>query len=285
MADQGQNLDQVRREQREYWSNAADSWKELWATRERANQPIADRLVQLARIKPGDRVLDIATGLGEPAVTAARAVGSSGLVVATDHAAGMIAGARERAASLGMTNMEFIETDAETLAVGERRFNAVVCRMGLMFVPNLERTARRIAELLLPGGRFATAVWSVPERVPMINLGLEVARQVLNTPPRDPDAPHPLRFGDPQPLLNILKAAGFKDLAVESIAIHNEWPNAQVCADHLAKSGPLRALLATRTPQEVNQVLEGIRTALGKFADSSGKIRMVNEAWCIVGQI
>ncbi|HLH75967.1 MAG TPA: methyltransferase domain-containing protein [Candidatus Binataceae bacterium] len=285
MAEQGQNLDQLRLEQREYWSNAAESWKELWATRERANQPIADRLVQLAQIKPGDRVLDIATGLGEPAVTAARLVGPGGLVVATDQAPGMIAGARERAASLGMSNMEFVETDAETLAVGPRQFNAVVCRMGMMFVPNLERAARRIAELLLPGGRFATAVWSVPEKVPMISVGLEVARGVLGTPPRDPNAPHPLRLGNPQPLLEALRAAGFKDVTVEPITISNEWPNAQVCAEHLSKSGPLRALLSSQTPDSVSKVISAIRAALGKFADSTGTIRMVNEAWCICGHI
>lgn len=285
MAEQGQNLDQLRREQREYWSNAAESWKELWATRERANQPIADRLVQLAQIKPGQRVLDIATGLGEPAVTAARLVGPSGLVVATDQAPGMIAGARERAASLGMTNMEFVETDAETLAVGSRQFNAVVCRMGMMFVPNLERAARRIAELLLPGGRFATAVWSVPEKVPMISVGLDVARGVLGTPPRDPNAPHPLRLGNPQPLLDALKAAGFKDLAVEPITISNEWPNAQVCAEHLSKSGPLRALLSSQTPENASKVIGAIAAAVAKFADSTGTIRMVNEAWCISGHI
>ena len=112
----------MRREQRDFWLSAAPGWKALFVGLERAAQHISNRLVDLAGIQEGDRVLDIATGSGEPAITAARKVGPEGLVVATDQSATMLELARERAQALGLRNLKFIETDAETLAIEERDF-------------------------------------------------------------------------------------------------------------------------------------------------------------------
>ena len=84
MSDTPIDFDRVRREQREFWNNAAPGWKQMWTGLDRAGQPVSDRLVELARIKQGDRVLDIATGSGEPGLTAARKVGAEGMVIASD---------------------------------------------------------------------------------------------------------------------------------------------------------------------------------------------------------
>src|SRR5215469_3400655 len=165
MSEQKVEYERVRREQRDFWNNAAPGWKQLFVGLDRAAQHESDRLVELARIQWGDRVLDIATGSGEPAITAARKVGPRGLVVATDVSPAMLALARERAASLGIGNVKFVETGAEAIAIEERNFHAAVCRWGLMFVPDLEAAVRRIAELLAPGGSFATAVWSSGTKV------------------------------------------------------------------------------------------------------------------------
>src|SRR5216683_7299029 len=113
-------------DQKRDWDAAAAGWQKWWPVFEQAAQHVSDRLVELAGVKPGDRVLDIATGNGEPAVTAARRTGAAGRVLATDQSSGMLAIARERAAALGVTNLEFQETDAESLAVSERDFDAVV---------------------------------------------------------------------------------------------------------------------------------------------------------------
>src|SRR5581483_849080 len=126
-----------KREQRRMWDESAAGWNKWWPSFERAAQPVNNRLVELAKIKPGHRVLDIATGTGEPAVTAARAVGASGRVVAVDQSPGMLALGRERAKSLGLGNIEFVESDAESMAFEDHAFDAAVCRWGLMFMPNL----------------------------------------------------------------------------------------------------------------------------------------------------
>ena len=235
--------ERIRNEQREFWNNAAPGWKQLFVELDRAAQHVSDRLTELARIKEGDRVLDIATGSGEPAVTASRKVGVRGLVVATDQSPAMLAMARERAASLGITNIKFVETDAETLAVEERSFNAAVCRWGLMFVPDLDAAAQRIAALLVAGGAFATAVWGPAEKVPMISLGEEAVRKLANLPPLAPGAPHPLRLADMRPLEQALEKAGFMELRIEPIIVRFQWESAEAFTEQRrAMSAPFRAV-------------------------------------------
>jgi enediyne biosynthesis protein CalE5 len=286
MSQQPLDPERVRREQREFWNSAAPGWKDLFVGLDRAAQHVSDRLVELARIKQGDRVLDIATGSGEPAVTAARKVGPNGLVVATDQSATMLDLARERAAALGLRNLKFVETDAETLAVEERDFDAAVCRWGLMFVGDLDTAARRIAELLAAGAGFATAVWSSAEKVPMASLGEEAVRKMANLPPPVEGAPHPLRLADTKPLERSLERAGFKDLRVEPVIVKFEWQSAEAFTEQRrALSAPFRAMLSKQTPELQRQILGAVTTAAAAYADSAGVVRMDNEAICIAAHL
>jgi ubiquinone/menaquinone biosynthesis C-methylase UbiE len=99
-------------------------------------QPVSERMVELADIQPGQRVLDVATGSGEPAVTAAYRVGPSDHVIATDLSSQMIALGRERVAERGLYNIDFREMDAETLDLPEKSFEIAFCRLGLMYLPD-----------------------------------------------------------------------------------------------------------------------------------------------------
>src|SRR5271166_1589421 len=99
------DVERFKRDSRSSWDAAAAGWEKWWPLFENCAQPVSTRLVELARIKAGDRVLDIATGTGEPAVTAARKVGANGRVIGVDHSAGMLDVARRRAASLGLSNV------------------------------------------------------------------------------------------------------------------------------------------------------------------------------------
>ena len=123
------------------------------------------KLVELAGIGPGDTVLDVATGYGEPALTAARSVGPTGRVVATDIAADLLAFGRERAAQAGLDNVDFLEADAEALSFGEEEFDAILSRQGLQFLPDVSGTLRRLHRFLRRDGRLACAVWGPPGTV------------------------------------------------------------------------------------------------------------------------
>ena len=116
MANEAVTPELLKDRQRRDWDAAAVGWNKFWPVFERAAQHVSDRLVDLARIREGSRVLDVATGNGEPALTAARRTGPGGRVIATDQSEGMLAIARSRAASLGITNVEFRAIDGEKLA-------------------------------------------------------------------------------------------------------------------------------------------------------------------------
>ena len=131
---QSSNSDEFKAQQRQMLDNTAAGWQAWWETFERGAQKVSDKIVELAEIKPGDRVLDIATGIGEPAVTAARKVMPSGRVLATDISPQMLAIAKTRAASLGLNGIiEFRESDGEKLDLPEQtaKFDAILSRDGV----------------------------------------------------------------------------------------------------------------------------------------------------------
>ena len=130
-----------REAQHRHWDSAAVGWKEWSAFNDSADRHISERLVELADVRPGSRVLDVAAGYGEPALTAARKAGREGRVVATDISAEMLAFGRERAAAAGLGNVEFIESDASSLDFPQASFDAAVSRWGIIFEPAAEAAA------------------------------------------------------------------------------------------------------------------------------------------------
>lgn len=177
------NPDEFKINQRRSWDSVASGWQKWWKTIEIGAHKVSDRLVELAEIRAGQRVLDIATGIGEPAITAGKIVGKKGHVTATDISTEMLAIGKERARSLGLQDIvEFVQSDAEYLRLGANEtFDAILCRWGLMFLPNLDIALSNICRLLVSGGKLAAAVWSEPSKVPFINLSMDIARKHLQT--------------------------------------------------------------------------------------------------------
>src|SRR5262245_14482818 len=155
-----------REKQHENWDSAAVGWMEWSEFNDRADRHISERLVELAGVKPGSRVLDVAAGYGEPSLTAARMVGPEGRVVATDISAEMLAFARQRAAAAGLDNVELMESDASNLDFPHESFDAAVSRWGIIFEPDAEDAAGRIRGFLKPGARIAICSWGEPDQVP-----------------------------------------------------------------------------------------------------------------------
>ena len=141
-----------KEEVRRGYDNAAAGWQKWWMTIETATEKVSKRLMELAQIQPGSKVLDIATGLGEPALTAAKQVGKSGKVIALDISSQMLSFAKERARSLGLQDVvEFKEADAETIDLPSSTFDAALCRWGLMFLPNPKVGLTNIYDSLVKG--------------------------------------------------------------------------------------------------------------------------------------
>ena len=285
MSSQSFDPHEYKARQLREWQTAAAGWRKWWSFIEQGSQHVSDRLVELADIQPGHRVLDVATGVGEPAVTAARRVGPTGQVVATDQSPLMLEVGLERANASGLQNLEFLEMDAEGLDFPDGGFDAVLCRWGLMFLPELAGTLNRIRQSLAPGGKFATAVWSVPPKVPFAGVAMGALQRVLELPPPPPGAPSLFSLGPPGLLDRAFVQAGFADVRVESVPVIFELPTVDAYIELLRDTGP--AIVGIVEKQPVAQqaaVWQAMSEGAQEFAATDGSVRMTNEAICAVGR-
>src|SRR5918995_1381729 len=218
-------LDSVefRGTQRQQWDSAATGWQKWSGLIDGATSHVSERLVELAGVGPGSKVLDVAAGYGEPALTAARVAGPDGSVVATDISAQMLAFGRERAAAAGLENIEFVEADAASLDFPEDSFDAALSRWGIIFEPDGEAAAGRVRGFLKPGARIAISSWGPPDRVPMLGLPMRTAMERLQVPPPPPGTPGPLSRPTPEAVGGLLEGGGFSDIDVEEVDVTMEW--------------------------------------------------------------
>ena len=230
--------EQFKIDQRQRWNSVAAGWKEWWQTIEVAAQKVSDRLVELAEIKPNQKVLDIATGTGEPAITAARKlVGLSGSnnkindnekntghVLATDISPQMLTIAKQRATALGLQDViDFRQADAEMLELPNSSIDVVLCRWGLMFIPNLNDALSRIHQVLVPGGRLVCAVWAEASKVPFISFPMSIVMRELNVPAPPSVTPSPFALADISILQDALCSARFTDIKTERLNVTFEF--------------------------------------------------------------
>ena len=271
--------------QRTDWSAAAAGWREWWPKIEEGVGPVSEHMVELAEIKSGERVLDIATGIGEPAVTAARRVGPTGRVVATDIAPGMLEIGRERAAGLGLDNIEFQEADAEQLTLPEEQFDVALSRFGLMFFPDLGAALDKIRNVLVAGGRLAAAVWGAPERVPLIALPLQTVARELELPPPAPGTPGPLSLADADALEAKVRQSGFDDVRTERRDVTTPWESANEFVRFMrAIAAPVNNMLANESPERRDEVWRAVEEATAQHAGSDGSVRLENEVIYLIAR-
>lgn len=272
--------------QREGWDSVAGGWKEWWALIEKGAQKLSQRLIELAEIKPGERVLDIATGNGEPSITAAKAVGSGGRVLATDMSRQMLAIAKERATLLRLQDIiEFKESDAENLDLANSSFDAALCRWGLMLFPNLDTAIGKIYSSLVSGGKFAAAVWADATKVPIINLasGVIASQVQMSAPPQG--VPNPFSLSDTNKLENSLARAGFRDIHIDTEIVTFEFESGgDYCRYCQAVSVSARTALSKVTEERKEDIWRKVaEEATRNYGTTNGLIKMDNESICIVG--
>jgi enediyne biosynthesis protein CalE5 len=270
--------------QKQQWDTAADGWRKWVPFLEDQWGGVNECLMDMAGIRKADRVLDVATGAGDPALSAARRVGPEGLVVATDHSPRMLALAEERATPAGIRNVKFRQMDAEALDLPLARFNAVVCRWGFMLLPDLPSSLIQIRRLLIIGGRLAAAIWDVPQNVPLLSLPLGIAQRMFQLPDSPPQAPS--LFGLAGGVLEQRMArAGLGDIVSKRLTVSITFPSAQVFIEHLLDVNvPLVATLARQPADQQTAYWQGLTEALASYQESDGSIRIPNVTICVAGR-
>lgn len=267
-----------REAQHEQWDAAATGWREWSEFTDAAAGHVSERLVELAGVGPGSRVLDVAAGYGEPALTAARRAGAEGRVVATDISAEMLAFGRERAGAAGLGNVEFVESDASSLDFPPGSFDAAVSRWGIIFEPDAESAAARIRGFLEPGARIAIASWGEPDAVPFLSIPMRTAMARLGVPAPPPGTPGPLSRPTPGALGGLLEAGGFSEVAVERDEVVFEFDAPERFTAYVrAIAAPIRLMIEQHAGDAREEAWDEITRAAWDAAGGSTPLRLSNE--------
>ena len=276
---EGKTIDagEFREGQQKQWNVAAGGWRKWSELIDQSSTGVSDRLVELAGVEPGSRVLDVAAGYGEPSLTAARKTGAEGSVVATDISAEMLAYGRERADAAGLENIEFVESGANSLDFPDDSFDAAVSRWGIIFEPDGEAAAARVREFLKPGARFAISSWGTPEQVPFIGIPMRTALAHTGSPPPPPGTPGPLSRPTPEALGGLLEGGGFSGVEVEETEVSFDWGSPEEFTTFIKEiAPPISALLAPHPPDVQEAGWAAITEAVREQATNGGTVSMSN---------
>lgn len=269
--------DDFRDAQHKNWDSAAVGWNEWREFNDRADAHISERLVELAGVESGSRVLDVAAGYGEPALTAARKAGPEGSVVATDISAEMLAFGRERAAAAGLANVEFVESDASSLDFPPASFDAAVSRWGIIFEPDAEAAAARIRGFLKPGARMAISSWGQPDQVPFLSIPMRTTMERLGVAPPPAGTPGPLSRPTSAALGGLLEGGGFSEVAVEQAEVTFEFDSPEHFTAYVrAIAAPIRAMIAQHAGEAQEEAWGAITQAAAEAAGGAKPLSLSN---------
>ena len=206
------------------WETSSQYWNKYQALIEKMYAPLSRALIEEARIGPGQAVLDVGGGSGEPSLTIAPIVGDSGSVTFTDPAAGMVNAARAEAERRGLTNITFHQCPAEHLSFSGDLFDAAVSRLSIMFFPDVLAGLREMLRVVKPGGYVSFVVWAAREVNPFFSVVTEVLDRFVTPDVEDEDAPAAFRFARPGKLTKALKQAGAVEVTERELAFTIEAP-------------------------------------------------------------
>jgi ubiquinone/menaquinone biosynthesis C-methylase UbiE len=242
---------------------ASDKWKAKSAAMGKA---VTEALVECAAPRPGMRVLDLASGMGEPAISIAMRVGAQGQVTALDLSSDLLKVAKGRAQERGLNNFFTQQADAQELPFDDNSFDLATCRFGVMFFRNPVLALRELRRVLKTGARACFLAWG-PFDQPYWQSTMGVVHRHVGGSLFQPGSADPFRFSQPGSLSAVLKTAGFCNVEEETKMLPWIWPGTpeEVWEQMQAVAVPFRPML-DRVPAEIwPQIHEEVRTAIGQY--------------------
>jgi SAM-dependent methyltransferase len=256
------------------WGNqyrlvASEKWKSKSAA---MGQPVTDALVEYAQAAPGMRVLDLASGTGEPAISLASRVGPDGHVTATDLSAGLLEIAEHRAQARGLKNFTTVQADAHSLPFPDNSFDLATSRFGVMFFHDAVAALRELRRVLRPGARARFLVWG-PVEQPYWQSMMGVVHRHVGGPLLPPDGPNPFRYAKPGSLSAVLRGAGFNRVEEETKTLPWAWPGPveELWEYSQSVAVPFRPLLERVPAEKWPEIHAEVHAAVRQYSDR-GKI-------------
>jgi SAM-dependent methyltransferase len=269
----GQDFDPVvfKETTRQQWQNAAAAWHRWTPTLQALLGPVTEAMLEMARLQPGDHVLDLAAGAGEPSLSAADRVGPSGHVLATDISSNILEFAAQTARERGLTNFETRVMDGENPDQPDGSFDVVLSRLGLIYFPDRKGALRSAHRVLKSGGRVVLAGFSTPDVNRFFSIPISVIRRRAQLGPPAPGLPGPFSLGAPGVMEEMLRGAGFTDVTAQPVRTTLRLASAAECVRFERESfGALQQMLASSPGAEQEAAWDEIEEKLGEFETDTG---------------
>jgi ubiquinone/menaquinone biosynthesis C-methylase UbiE len=247
---------EVKRQITEGWDALAEKWDRMAPMVDRWFQPVTAALIESLRLKPGDRVLELAAGSGGLTLHLARVVGTDGRVLATDSGSNMVKLAARNALAAGLSNVTARVMDGETPDLTWASMDAVVCRQGFMFFPDPAGALERLLRVLRPGGRISLSVFSTPDRNGFMTVPVSIlsrwsdagkAKGPVPLPAEPSSGPGPFSLAEPGLLGSMMQRAGFVDVQTRAVPTPLRLPTA---ADYVQFSQTIFGSIVEDLPPE-----------------------------------
>ena len=260
----------------------AKAWEKWFPIIEDGAGKLTARMLDSAGIGRGKQVLDIATGIGEPALTAAQRVGPAGYVLGIDLSPAMLEFAAERALDAELDNIEFRVMNANALELDDGSFDIALCRWGMMFVDDLQQTLRAVHAALKPGARIALGIWATADEVPALAIAARVLHRELGLAPPSEGAGTAFALADGPALIAVLESAGFEDISREPVSIQYRYVSAEEYLAHRrAVSTSLERALEGCSEDDIVRAGGVLDKELQAFRTANGGLFFDNRAYCV----
>jgi len=263
--------DEHRRASYEASQLVASGWERHRAFIDEATAPVREWMVGALAPRPGDRVLELAAGVGDTGFDAAARIGARGRLLSTDFSPAMSEVARRRAGERGVGNADFRVMDAERMDLPDDAFDGVLCRFGYMLMADPASALAQTRRVLRPGGRLALAVWGPPPRNPWLATGVRLLVEAGHVPAPDPEAPSPFAMADEGRTRALLAGAGFDQVRTEEIAVTWSYRDAD---EYLAVARdtafPVARVLRALSDADRRALTEALTDELVPFAADGG---------------
>jgi SAM-dependent methyltransferase len=260
-----------KRTTRDQWQTAAEAWHRWGPTLEAWLGPATQAMLDMAGVDDGARVLDVAAGAGGQTIAAARRVGPSGAVLATDISPAILEYAQAEANAHGLANVTTRVMDGEALDVEAGAFDAVISRVGLIYFPDQQKALGDMRRALRDGGRVAAIVYSTPDRNQFFSTPVSIIRRRAALPPPLPGQPGPFSLGGPGVVTAAFETAGFHDVETRLVEAPLRLASAADCVRFERESfGALHQMLSGLSESERDEAWAEIETALAAFESPDG---------------
>ena len=269
--DRGVASDEQRQVRLENWAAMATGWERAREEREKIAAPVTEWLVRALTPKPGNTVLELAAGQGDVGFEIAAVLGESGRLISSDFSPAMVEIARRRSAELGLTNVEHRILDAERIELADESVDGVLCRWGYMLMPDPAKAVAETRRVLRSGGRLALSVWSSGARNPWISVAAGILVAHGHMPPPAPGEPGMFVLGDEELLRRLVENAGFANLRMEEVPVHNDYPSVDEYVRRSSEMGGMFSRAWADAPKgEQEQIKDEFREAFAPFAVDGG---------------